>query len=467
MTITGATLNGMVNANNLSSAVTFEYGLTTNYGMTIIALQSPITGNSITNVSADITGLNQGTTYHFRVKAVNFLGTIYSGDMSFVTPNFATLNTIILSAITSNSATSGGNIITDGGAPVDIRGACWNTEGSPTILDNKSSDGAGIGSYVSALNGLLPNTTYYVRAYSTNSLGTSYGNELSFTTVNAFAYSNGNDAYWTESSNGFRDVIIGNGDLIFMYNAADKQYVSGNFILIPNKISTPNGEVVNKTAFYGFSGGNLDNSKYQWDGQKNSVIAVSGSVFDMTNLFVSPLSSGTMTYAQAINAASSAACTNSSNSNVTIDGDPQTLVYPGLTPLAGTFNLWNGEELVSSGALKNSASSFGAFNNEYSSQQQMVFTVNQSYCVSTYGQGWRLPTDIEIGHTVNSYSPAAPTTIDPGYQGTSGQIFTSSRFYYPGYAFYKWYVVISNGAWNNTDQWTKTQYQVRCVYSGK
>jgi hypothetical protein len=358
-------------------------------------------------------------------------------------------------------------VSSDGGAAVTSRGVCWSTLPNPTVSDNKTNDGGGIGSFTSTLSGLLPNTLYYFRAYGINSIGTAYGNELSFTTLNAIAYSNGNDAYWTESSNGFRDVIIGNGNLIFKYNAADKQYVSGNFILIPNKISTPDGEVVDKTSFYGFSGGTMDNSKYQWDGQKNSAIADPESVFDMTNLFVSPISSGTMTYAEAINANSVAACTNSSNSNVTIDGDPQTLVYPGLTPSTGTFNLWNGEELVSSGILKNSASSFGANKNEYSSQQQMTFTINQSYCVSTYGQGWRLPTDIEIGHTVNSYSPAAPTAIDPGYQGTSGQIFTSSRFYYPGYAFYKWYVVISTGAWNNIDQWTKTQFQVRCVYSGK
>jgi hypothetical protein len=183
LTITGATLNGVVNPNNLSTIVTFEYGLTTNYGLTIAAVQSPITGNSITNVSADITGLTQGTTYHFRVKTVNSLGTVYSGDMSFVTPNFATLNTIIISAITANSATSGGNIITDGGAPVNARGVCWNTTGNPTIADNKSSDGSGTGSYVSLLIGLLPNTTYYLRSYATNSLGTSYGNQITFLTL--------------------------------------------------------------------------------------------------------------------------------------------------------------------------------------------------------------------------------------------------------------------------------------------
>lgn len=208
LSITGATLNGVVNPNYLSTIVTFEYGLTINYGLTIAAVQSPITGNSITNVSADITGLTQGTTYHFRVKTVNSLGTVYSGDMSFVTLNFSTLNTIIISAVTFNSATSGGNIITDGGAPVTARGVCWNTTGNPTVADNKTSDGSGTGSYVSLLSGLLPNTTYYVRSYATNSIGTSYGNQITFRTLTAPVLpTNGLVAYYPFSGNA-RDESI-------------------------------------------------------------------------------------------------------------------------------------------------------------------------------------------------------------------------------------------------------------------
>ena len=77
VTVSGATLNGTVNANYLSTTVTFEYGLTTSYGETITAGQSPVTGNSTTNVSADISGLTLDMTYHFRIKAVNSFGTTY------------------------------------------------------------------------------------------------------------------------------------------------------------------------------------------------------------------------------------------------------------------------------------------------------------------------------------------------------------------------------------------------------
>ena len=81
-----ATLNGTVNANYLSSIVTFEYGTTTGYGSTVTATQSPVTGNTSTGVSANITGLSAGTIYHFRAKAVNSLGTSVGSDIQFVTP---------------------------------------------------------------------------------------------------------------------------------------------------------------------------------------------------------------------------------------------------------------------------------------------------------------------------------------------------------------------------------------------
>ena len=82
-TANGAKLNGSINANYLSTIVSFEYGQTTSYGQTIVATQSPIEGNTNTSVTAEITGLIPGTIYHFRIKAVNSLGTTYGDDMQF------------------------------------------------------------------------------------------------------------------------------------------------------------------------------------------------------------------------------------------------------------------------------------------------------------------------------------------------------------------------------------------------
>lgn len=83
ISISGATLNGVVDANALTTEVTFEYGTTTSYGNSITAVQSPIFGSTNINVSANISSLELLTTYHFRLKAVNALGTTFSEDFSF------------------------------------------------------------------------------------------------------------------------------------------------------------------------------------------------------------------------------------------------------------------------------------------------------------------------------------------------------------------------------------------------
>ena len=85
--------------------------------------------------------------------------------------------------ITQTTAKIVGQVTEDGGAEVTERGVCWSTEGNPTILDFRTVDGTGVGSYTSSLSDLAPQTTYYVRAYATNEAGTAYGEEKSFTTL--------------------------------------------------------------------------------------------------------------------------------------------------------------------------------------------------------------------------------------------------------------------------------------------
>jgi hypothetical protein len=209
ITGTGATLNGIVNANYLSTTVTFEYGTTTSYGISATATQSPVSGNTDTNVSASVTGLTLGATYHFRVKGVNSLGTLNGNDLSFTTLNVPTQTTKTPSNVTYNAAKSGGNITSDGGAAVTARGVCWSTSGNPTIaLTTKTSDGTGIGIFSSSITGLTPNTTYYIRAYATNSVGTSYGNQVTLTTTVA-PPTNGLIAYYP--FNGNANDVSGNG----------------------------------------------------------------------------------------------------------------------------------------------------------------------------------------------------------------------------------------------------------------
>lgn len=87
--------------------------------------------------------------------------------------------------ITGTSAKCGGNITSDGGATVTMRGVCWSIGQTPKVSDNKTNDSTGAGSFFSNITGLIPSTTYYVRAYATNSAGTGYGSAMSFTTWQA------------------------------------------------------------------------------------------------------------------------------------------------------------------------------------------------------------------------------------------------------------------------------------------
>jgi hypothetical protein len=96
-----------------------------------------------------------------------------------------TVTTATASSITSTSASSGGDVTSDGGASVTARGVCWSTSANPTTGDSKTSDGSGTGSFTSSITGLSPNTTYHSRAYATNSVGTSYGADKTFTTAKA------------------------------------------------------------------------------------------------------------------------------------------------------------------------------------------------------------------------------------------------------------------------------------------
>ena len=97
-----------------------------------------------------------------------------------------TLTTSAITNITGTSATSGGTIISEGSRKVVSRGVCWGTGIDPTISDNKTTDSAGAGSFTSIISGLKGATKYYIKAYATNSVGTAYGNEISFATNSIF-----------------------------------------------------------------------------------------------------------------------------------------------------------------------------------------------------------------------------------------------------------------------------------------
>jgi hypothetical protein len=178
-------------------AITTDGGATiTEQGVCWSTTTSPtIANNKVTDTSGSttftcsITGLSSSTVYYVRAYATNSEGTSYGNEVTFTTtisanPVLPTLTTTAASSIASTTATSGGTISSDGGTPVTARGICWSTtSGSTTALTTKTSGGTGGGAFIGSITGLTATTKYYVRAYATNSVGTSYGNELSFTTT--------------------------------------------------------------------------------------------------------------------------------------------------------------------------------------------------------------------------------------------------------------------------------------------
>ena len=107
----------------------------------------------------------------------------YGESVRCIKNSVATVSTTTPTTILSASATCAGNVTLDGGEAVTEYGICWNTATTPTIANSKKSVGAGISSFSTSITGLTPNTTYYVRAYATNSIGTAYGQEMSFKTL--------------------------------------------------------------------------------------------------------------------------------------------------------------------------------------------------------------------------------------------------------------------------------------------
>lgn len=143
-------------------------------------------GNGTGSFTIEISGLTSATTYYVRAYATNSEGTSYGEQKMFTTLQYIqlpTVTTTVVTNVTSTGATSGGNVTDDGGAAVTARGVCWSTSPDPTINDNKTTDGNGTGAFTSQLTNLTHSTTYYIRAYATNSEGTSYGEQKYFSTL--------------------------------------------------------------------------------------------------------------------------------------------------------------------------------------------------------------------------------------------------------------------------------------------
>jgi len=177
--------------------------------------------------------VSPSTSGTYRVTGTNQYGCTGTASI-YVTVNnvVPTVTTTNICNITSNSAI-GCNIVNSwGGASVTARGICWSTMPNPKVSDNHTTDGSGTGRFTSNIQGLTPNTTYYVRAYATNSVGTGYGNEMTITPIDPCA------SYVITITG---DSVISSGDSATLHAEATTGLVS--FVSVGDILCTDNTTV--------------------------------------------------------------------------------------------------------------------------------------------------------------------------------------------------------------------------------
>ena len=139
---------------------------------------TPLNGDILYYNNSTLSLLNKGSEGQI-LKTVEGFPKWHPADL----PVLPIVMTNLVTEIMQTSAVSGGLAMANGNTEIIARGVCWSTNQNPTISNNKTQNGAGLGEFTSAITGLTPGTTYYVRAYATNSSGTSYGTQVSFKTV--------------------------------------------------------------------------------------------------------------------------------------------------------------------------------------------------------------------------------------------------------------------------------------------
>ena len=227
-------------------------------------------GSGMGAFNVKLTGLTPSTTYYFRAYVTNARGTTYGAEWTFTTredgyepePTLPVVNTVSVTGVTAASALFNGSVTDDGYADVTARGFCWGLYPNPTLDSTYSVDGSGLGTFSHSIAQLHDATTYYVRAYATNSVGTVYGEQLTFTTDTLTNLSCGQMRVEDPDGNFYSTVLIGN-QCWMKENLRTTHYADGEEIPFSSATYV-------EAAHYFYPGGNDNNVEaygllYNWN----------------------------------------------------------------------------------------------------------------------------------------------------------------------------------------------------------
>jgi hypothetical protein len=169
--------SGFINTPVFISGTNFSTILSENE-VTFNGIEAVVTDATVTQLTAAVP-LSAAT----GPVAVTVKGREATGKPIFNVVSVSVLTTADVNTLTSATATGGGNVTSDGGSAVIVRGICWSAKPTPTVDDSKTIDGTGPGSFTSSITGLTEGLVYYARAYATNYAGIAYGDEVTFTAL--------------------------------------------------------------------------------------------------------------------------------------------------------------------------------------------------------------------------------------------------------------------------------------------
>jgi hypothetical protein len=231
--------------------------------------------------------------------------------VSVTVSSIPTISATAVSTVTTTTASSGGTISSDGGSTITAKGVCWSTSHNPTTSSSKTTDGTGTSSFTSSITGLSANTTYYLRAYATNSMGTSYSSEISFTTPQYGTFANINKTY------GDPDFVLVNpsssspGAFLYSSDNTGVATISGNTVHIVGAGTANITATQSATSVYAQKTwtAELNVSKSNQTISLNIPTSAPLNTFIGTSIIVSATSTSGLAVTLAIDAASTASAT--------------------------------------------------------------------------------------------------------------------------------------------------------------